>query len=246
MMGIQVILCNSVNFTLRAQNNADSLMQAFGLNVQNGLLSVAGGATSLLDQPAHGVGLVHQSEFARFVRLSFVPGIHEDAPAHQNTVHIGHHGGDPAHIEVFAPHAFGSCQALIDVPFDRRIPMAHIAHVDGKLLRLRGNLYVFLCQEERTFFLVQGEHADTVAHSQDQGGLWSVDAVARGHLLASSLQEVLRGDITGGGGFFQHTEDGAYAHIDINIARSIQGVKQQQVLTLWITIGYHVDVIHFL
>ena len=43
---------------------------------------------------------------------------------------------------------------------------------------------------------------------------------------------------------FQYAEDGADAHIDFNVARTIEWVKHQQVFALRITIRHHVDTVH--
>jgi hypothetical protein len=95
---------------------------------------VAGGAAGLLDQPAHRVGLVHQAQLAGFAGFALVPGVQEDAAAGQDAVHVGHHAGDPAHVEVLAARAGAAGQAFVDIPLHRVGPVAHVAHVDREFL----------------------------------------------------------------------------------------------------------------
>ena len=78
------------------------------------------------------------------MRLSFVPGVHENATACEDAVHIGHHAGNPAHVEIFAAHTFFALQALVHITFDGGIPVAHVAHVDGKFLGVFWDLDVLL------------------------------------------------------------------------------------------------------
>ena len=57
----------------------------------------------------HRVGLVQQAQPARACSGPWCPRVHEDAAAHQDAVHLGHHRGDPAHVEV-ARRARPSCR----------------------------------------------------------------------------------------------------------------------------------------
>ena len=59
------------------------------------------------------------------------------------------------------------------------------------------------------------------------------------------LQEIFFADGIVVFGFLKNAEDGANAHVDIDVARAIQRVKHQQVFALWITVGNQVDVFHF-
>jgi hypothetical protein len=46
---------------------------------------------------------------------SLVPGVHEDAAAGEDAVHVGHHAGHPAHVEVLAARAFLAGRQVVDV-----------------------------------------------------------------------------------------------------------------------------------
>ena len=137
---------DAFHFIFGPQDDADPFMQLAGLNVQNSVPTIGGSATSLFDEPAHRVGFVHQSKFAGFIWLPLVPGVHEDTTTRQNSVHIRHHAGNPSHVEVFPAHAFCALQALVDIAFDWGVPVAHVAHVDGKFLGVFRDLEVFLGQ----------------------------------------------------------------------------------------------------
>jgi hypothetical protein len=79
-------------------------------------------AASLLHQEADRVGLVEQAQPAGFGRVLGVARVHEHAAAHQDAVRLGHHRGDPAHVEVLAARPGTAGQALIDVALDRQAP----------------------------------------------------------------------------------------------------------------------------
>jgi len=69
--------------------------------------------------------------------------------------------------------------------------------------------------------------------------------VARRHLFAAGLQEVLLRH-TGAFGLAQHAEDGADAHVYVDVARAVQGVEQQQEFALRVAVGHQVDALHLL
>ena len=159
-------------------------------------------------------------------------------------MHIGHHGGHPAHVEVLAARAFFALQTLVHVAFDGFGPVAHVAHVDGEFLGVRRHLHVFLDQHKRALLAVEREHHHARAHRQHEGGLWAVEAVARRDLLAAFLQKVLFGHGVTTFGFFEHAEDGADAHVDVDVGRAVERVKHQQVFALGVAVGHDVDGFH--
>ena len=79
-------------------------------------------------------------------------------------MHVGHHGCNPTHIEVFAARAFFSCQAFVNITFYGRIPMPHIAHVDGEFFGVFWDFYVFLGEDKRALLAVQCEHSNAISH----------------------------------------------------------------------------------
>lgn len=139
-VGNGVVLRQTLNFVSRTQHHAHPLVQFGGLQVQDALLAVGGRAAGLFDQPAHRVGFVHQAQLAGLFGLALVPRVHEDAAAHQDAVHVGHHAGDPAHVEVLAARAFLAGQAFVDVALHGFVPVAHVAHVDREFLGVGQNL----------------------------------------------------------------------------------------------------------
>jgi hypothetical protein len=100
---------------------------------------VLAAAAGLLHHEADRVGLVEQAQAARLGRVLGVARVQEDAAAHQDAVRLGHHAGDPAHVEVLAARAGAAGQAFVDVALDRRLPEAAVAAVDGELLRVLGH-----------------------------------------------------------------------------------------------------------
>ena len=99
-------------------------------------MTICCSAACLLDDKAHRVGLVHEPQLAQFVWFALVAWVQKDAAARQNAMHIGHHRGDPAHVEILATRPSFAQQKLVDVALHGRFPVPHIAHVDREFLRL--------------------------------------------------------------------------------------------------------------
>src|SRR3546814_2290057 len=85
-------------------------------------------------------------------RVLAVPRIDEDAAAREQAMHVGHHRGDPAHVEVFAARAFPAGQQVAYVGLHRFLPVALVGHVDREFLRLLRHPHVAFGQrsEEHT------------------------------------------------------------------------------------------------
>ena len=64
-----------------------------------------GAAAGLFHHEADRVGLVQQAQAAGLLRVFRVARVHEDAATHQDAVGLGHHAGDPAHVEVLAAYS---------------------------------------------------------------------------------------------------------------------------------------------
>ena len=92
--------------------------------------------------------------FAWLLGFTLVPRVHEDTATGKDAMHIRHHTGNPAHIEVLAAWAFFALQAFVDVALHGGCPVAHIAHVDRKFLGVFRNLDVLLGQYKRALFSV--------------------------------------------------------------------------------------------
>ena len=99
--------------------------------------------------------------------------------------------------------------------------MAHVAHVDGKFLGVFWDLDVLLRQNKRALLSIQGKHSHTIANGENQCGLWAVNAITCCNLLATRLQKFIFGDAFAAFWFLQNAEDGANAHIDVNVARAV-------------------------
>ena len=218
-------------------------MQARGLNIQNALLAIVRSAAGLFHQPTHGVGLVQQAQFAGFFRFALIPRVHVHAAAHEDAVHIGHHAGNPAHVEIFAAHAFLALQALVHIAFDGCCPVAHIAHINGKLLGVFRDAHVFLCEKESA--AIQREHDYAMPCGKHQNGLRPVQAIASSDLLVAGLKKILRLHLAGARRFLEYAEDGADAHVHIDIAGAVQWVEHEQVVPLRVGGRNGVDIVHF-
>ncbi|PRD38308.1 UNVERIFIED_CONTAM: hypothetical protein NCL1_03594 [Trichonephila clavipes] len=182
-----------------------------------------------------------------------VERVQEHAAAGEDAVHVGDHGRDPAHVEVLAAHTGLAGQQLVDVTLHRRFPEALVGHVDGELLGLGRDRHAFLGQDElargRGFAggaAVQGEGVHAVAQGQDELGRRAVDGIAGGDLGRARLQE--RGDFGGiaAGRRFQHREDCAHRHVDVDVRGAVERVEQQQVAAARRAVGDRERVVHLL
>ncbi len=224
-------------------------MQGSGLDIENTLVAVGRSATGLFDDHRHRVGLVHQAQLARLVRLAGITRVHEHAATGEDTVHVGHHRGDPAHV-VVAPQRPGfTGQQLGDVTLHRGFPVALVGHVDGEFLGRLWHLDVVVGEHEAAEFTIQGEALYAIAQGQHQHGLRAVDGVAGSDLLGARLEEGVLAQVTGftvALGAAQHREDGADRDVDVDIAGAVQRVEHQQVGTFGVLAGDLVGVVHFL
>ena len=97
-------------------------MQFFGNDIEHRNQAVGCRTAGLFDDHGHRIGLVQQTDAAAYLDVAFVGGIHENAAACQDPVHVGHHGCDPAHVEIPAERSFLAGLHFIEIPFDRREP----------------------------------------------------------------------------------------------------------------------------
>ena len=126
--------------------------------------------------------------------------------------------------------------------------MPLVRHIDGKFLRLGRNARVVSREHPRTHFAVEREDGNAFAHRQHHLGLRAVHTIPCGSLGRARLQEVGLGHLMGGATvsnwLAQHRKDGANADVDVDIARAIERVKQQQVFTLGIAVRHDMDRVH--
>ncbi len=165
-------------------------------------------------------------------------------------MHVGHHRGDPAHVVVLAQRAVLAGQQLADIALHRLFPVALVGHVDGEFGGALRNAEVLVGKHEAAQLTIQGEAHHAVAESQNQHGLRAVDGVAGGNLLGPRLQEGFLAECVvlteTGIRAAQHGEDGADRDVDVDIARAVQRVEDQQIGTLRVLAGNLVGVVHFL
>src|SRR5215468_10934880 len=128
-----VVALDAFDLAARAEHEADALVQRRRLDAQHRLAPGAGAATGLLDHEADRVGFVQQAQPPWPRRVLAVARVEEHAAARQDAMRLGHHAGDPAHVEVLAARAGLAGQAFVDVARHRRLPEAAIAGVDREL-----------------------------------------------------------------------------------------------------------------
>src|SRR3546814_7125230 len=109
-----------------------ALVQGGGLYVEYAVCPVDREPARLFDDKAHRVRLVHQTQLAVLAGGALVARVDEYTAPGKKAMDVGDHGGDPAHVEVFAARAGGARQAFVYIAFDRRVPVAHVRHVDGE------------------------------------------------------------------------------------------------------------------
>ena len=160
-------------------------------------------------------------------------------------MHVGHHAGDPAHVEVLAARAFLAGQQVLHVTLHGGFPMALVGHVDGKFLGVGGNLHVRRGQHKLALLAVQGEGMGAVAHGEHHLRAGTVDAVTGGDLRGARLQEAGVVGLFGAGRAAQHREDGADRDVDVDVGAAIEGIEQQQEVTARVGVGHRLAVIHF-
>ena len=238
--------CHTFDFVLGAKDDGDALVELFWGDVEDAFGAVGCEAAGLFDEQAHGVGFVHEAQFAGFAGGAFVPWVHEDAAAHEDAVYFGDHGGDPAHVEVFAQRAVCSGEAFVDVFFDGFVPMAHVAHVDGEFLCVFGDGDVFAGEYEFAGCGVECEHDDSAPECEGEDGLGTIQAVACGDLVAAELEEVLFCDVFVSSGLaFEDAEDGTDADVDVDVGGAVKGVEEEEVVTCGEVLRDGEDLFHF-
>ena len=244
-----VVALNALHLVFAAKHQANALVQRGGHDAQHGHAAGAGAATGLLHDHADGVGLVQQAQAAGLAGVLGVARVHEHAAAHQNAVRFGHHAGNPAHVEVFAPGPGFACQALVHIALHRRFPEAAVGRVDGKFLRVGRDLDVVVRQLELAQVGVEREAVDAVAHGEHQHGGGAVQRVARRQLLGTGLEEVFGGDVAAAVDHVlrrpQNGKDAAHRHVHVDVAGAIQRVKHQQVFAARVLARNLIRLVHF-
>src|SRR5690606_3355361 len=146
--GLVVIALDALDLFLRAEHEADALVQALGLHVEHRAHAGAGAPAGLLDQEADRVAFVEQAQPPGLGRVLAVARVEEHAAAHQDAVGLGHQRGDPAHVEVGAARAGAAGQAFVHVAAHGLLPEARVGGVDGELARGFGHADVAVGEVE--------------------------------------------------------------------------------------------------
>src|SRR3569623_767897 len=241
-----VVLHHFVHFVLGAQYDRHPLVQTGGLHGHDALAARGARAARLLDDEGHGIGLVHQAQLAAFFLGLAVDGVHEDAAAREDTVHLGHHRGDPAHVEILGPGAVLALQTLVDIALHWLFPEALVGSVDRELLGVGRDLDVGVGEIVFADVAVERKAVHAVAAGDHQHGGRPVQRVTGADLLGAGLQEVFGGDFFFTFGRFQDREDRAHRDVDVDVARAVERIEQQQVLALRVLRGDGQDLVHFL
>lgn len=104
---------------------------------------------------------------------------------------------------------------------------------------------VLVRQEKFTDRRVEGESVFALACRIDEHHAGSIDEITSAQLLSAGPQEVLDlwlrtlfASVDG--------ENGTYAHVDIDIRRSVHRIEDENIRAAYVVLGNRVDVIHFL
>ena len=177
-----MVALNALDFVFRAEHQTDALVKRCWGHIQNRLLPGAGASTRLLHHHANRIGFIEQTQATGFARVFIVARVHEHTTAHENAVRFSHHGGDPAHVEIFATRPGFTRQTFVDIACDGRFPESAVRGVDRKLLRVHRYLQFRVGQHELTQIWIQGESGGAIAHRQHQHGGRSVQGITGGYL----------------------------------------------------------------
>ena len=219
----------ALDLCLRAQDHRRALVQALRPHFEYARAPGRGGAPRLLHQIRHRVRFVQQAQAPGFGRVLAVLGIHEQAAAHQDAVHLGDERSDPAHVEVLGARAAPAGQAFSDVALHRRFPEALVGGVDGEFAGLRRNAQIGMGEDELADLAVQGKGVHAVAQREHQHGGRAVDGIAGADLLRARLQKILRRRLAYALRAAQHRKNRAHRHVDVDIARAVERIEGEQV-----------------
>ncbi len=202
-------------------------------------------AAGLFDDEAHRVRFVHQAQLAGPLGMAVVPWIQEDPAALDDAMDVGDHGRDPAHVVVLAAGPFAAAEAFVDVTGDRWCPAPTVRHVDRELRGVGRNLQVLLGQQEAPGVAIEREHLHAVSDRDDEQRLRSVQRVAGAHLASSGLQErAVRDRPVARRG--EYGEDRSDRYVDVDVARAVEGIEEQQEVAARVGHRDAVRVIHLL
>ena len=158
-------------------------------------------------------------------------------------MHIGHHGGNPSHVEVLATHAGFSLQQFSDVTLHWFIPVTLIRHIDGEFFGVFGHIHTFAGLDVLASLTVECKRHYAPAKCQYQRRLRAVHHITRSQLLGARLQEAFVGNFTNIR-IGKNRENGADRHVHVDIAGAIQRVEQYQERAIRMP-GYRRAVVQF-
>ena len=98
----------------------------------------------------------------------------------------------------------------------------------------------------RTHFTIQRKSVGASAGGQYQKGLGAIEGIAGRNLLTTGLQEIGFGGVGFAFRHREHRKNGADGNVDVDIARSVQRIEEQQVIAVRIGFRDGMDRFHFL
>mmetsp|Transcript_48082 Transcript_48082/g.115568 ORF Transcript_48082/g.115568 Transcript_48082/m.115568 type:complete len:267 (-) Transcript_48082:327-1127(-) len=218
-----VALEDHVDVAGRAQDHRTPLVDVGGHEVEHALhraVEHAGGgdAARRLADERHREALVQHAQLA--VGALLVCGVDEDAAVQDGAVHVAHHRADVSRgvLVLLAP---------VDVVEDGEVPVGRVALVArvDLLATANGELHVGVGVDELSKRGVEGEALDAATfEADDQLRRRAVHAVACRHDIVARAQDVRRG-ADAGRRLLIHGEDGAGAHVAVDVGRAVQRVE---------------------
>ncbi len=158
--------------------------------IEDPLYRVRRTTTGLLDQKRDRVRLINQPKPAAAVTTPLIARIEKYATANQNAVRIRNKRRDPPHVVVPAQWSLGALHAIVDVGANGFIPMAIVGRVDRIFGRVFGNRESRNRQLEHARATIKRKDMRTVAESENEGSLRSVNDEARGELLVARAKKM--------------------------------------------------------
>ncbi len=206
-------------------------MQAGGLDLEKTLGSGARGPAGRLDDHAHGVDLIEQTQAPALFLGVLIFGIEKDTAAAQYTVQIGDHGRTPAHIVALAERARLACEASVDEAPGRRIPARLPGRIDGELGRLLRNFHLVPNHDELSTRLIETEDCNRLSRRQDQHRGRAVKRISGSNLLFPRLQYICGRD-PGTLAQIEHGKNGAHSAVDFEIGRPVKRIENQSMVSI--------------
>src|ERR1035438_2383506 len=244
-LGLLVIADEASDFILRAEDHRHALMQVGRLDVHDALISAGRNTARLFDDEGHRIGFVQQTQLAAFSWILCALRVQERATAPKNAMHFGHHQCHPAHIEIDAARAGFPRDAFFHVALYRLFPETLIGRIDGKFHRVRRNDHVRMGQHEFADVAIQSEAIHAMTGGDHQHGCWAIQRITGANLRSAGLQKVRCGRIRYAFRCAQNREYRPNGDVHVDVGRTVQRIKYQQIFALRILCRNRIHIIHF-